>query len=365
MNYILHYVNKMHRGGMESLIMNLYRNIDSSEYQFHFAVHTDVKADFDDEIEKLGGKIIVFPNHRSNPIRYRKVWNEFWRENKDKYLLFHFHTNSLANIESIKAAKDNGFNNIIVHAHSSYASKGKLQIVHDFAHKRNQKYVAKNDVYKIAVSEKAKNWVFGNNQEVEIVNNGINYSDFNFSTSKRATIRNQFSIGNDEIVIGQVGNFNPVKNHKFSLKVFKEFTKTNNNSKLLFVGGGPRIDEIRQIVKNENLEDKVIFVGIVSNVSDYLSAMDIFIFPSIFEGLGLVAVEAQVNGLPVLYSNTVPKDIEISSNVCSLSIDENPVVWANKLNDLITVRSSTKNLNSKFEISSTVRNITDIYLKFN
>lgn len=364
MEYILHYVGNMNRGGMENVIMNLYRAIDKDKFQFHFAVHGETKPDYEEEIVKLGGKIIRFPMFRNNPLYYKKKWMEFWSENKDYYKWFHYHTNSLANITAIKAANLNGMNNIIIHAHSSYANKGKFQKIHDLIHYSNQKFVNNKKFICVAVSQEAANWLFGNtNKQVRILNNGIDYDKYRPDIYCRTNTRTSLGILDTALVIGHVGNFMKVKNHTYLIQVLKEVKNIKKDTYLLLLGDGILRNEIEIEVKKEGLSDNVIFVGNVEEVTKYLNAMDVFVFPSYYEGLGLSVIEAQVNQLPVIVSSSLPKEVKISPELIFLNLDDGEKIWAeNVLKAYNPLRmQSNIYLDQKFNIQITIEEIANLY----
>ena len=364
MRYILHYVSKMYRGGLETYIMELYRNIDRNKYQFHFAVHSEENYAYNDEIIKLGGKIIVFPKYSQNPIKYRRLWDTFWESNKEKYHAFHYHNNSLSNIESIRSATSRGFKNIIVHGHSSSAKGKKAQIVYDLLHKINQNYINNRKFTRLAVSEEAAIWMYGpkevDRNNVRVVLNGINYDKFVFDKLKRESLRKDLNM-KDDFVIGHVGNFRTVKNHEFLIKVYSQIIKKNKQSKLVLLGDGELKKDIIQYSKQLGVYDNVIFLGNKPNVTDYLNAMDTFVFPSLYEGLGLSAIEAQINGLPVIYSDTVPKIIEITEYCESLSLGDSYDNWSNKILNTMNLRNKSSFILKKFGIDNAVNSIVNIY----
>lgn len=364
MKYILHYVSKMYRGGLETYIMELYKNIDRTKYQFHFAVHSNEHYDYNDEIIELGGKIIVFPKYSQNPLKYRKIWDAFWESNKNKYHAFHYHNNSLSNIESIRSASSKGFKNIIVHGHSSSAKGKKAQIVYDLLHKFNQNFVNNQEFTRLAVSEEAAIWMYGSKEvdsnNITILLNGINYEKFEFNEFERKRLREQLNISND-FVLGHVGNFRAVKNHKFLIKIFSEILKTNNKSKLILLGDGDLKEEIILYSKQLDVYGNIIFLGNQPNVTDYLNAMDVFVFPSLYEGLGLSAIEAQINGLPVIYSDTVPRSIEITQYCDSLSLEDDHGIWRDMIIKTRNFRNKSEFLSRRFEIENAVNSIVNIY----
>ena len=195
---VLHYVGRMHRGGMETFIMNLYRNIDRQHVQFGFAVHGDEAGDYEKEILELGGEIFYFPHMRKNPIRYRKAWREFWAKNRNRYTAFHMHTNSLANVIAMEEAAKAGVPVRIIHSHSSMANKGRLQKLNDFLHKRHQKKLPRLATNLFACSDKAANWLFGGttvqNLNVRQINNGISVEDFQFDPEAREALRSKVGL---------------------------------------------------------------------------------------------------------------------------------------------------------------------------
>lgn len=367
MKYILHYVGNMNRGGMENVIMNLYRTIGKSEFQFHFAVHGNEKGDYEDEIKSLGGEIIRFPYFRKNPLLYKKTWDEFWKKNYDFYSFFHYHTNSLANIVAIKQARKNGVQNIIIHSHSTYANKGKLQNIHNIIHKRNQKYVNKSEIICLAVTKEAGNWLFGeNNNRVKIIDNGIDYEEFKPDKMLGLEIRKKLEIDEKSIVIGHVGNFMKVKNHEFLIDIFRVLHSLHDKSYLVLLGDGIMKEQILKKAEFYNLSENVIFLGNVSNVGNYLNCMDVFIFPSLYEGLGLSVVEAQVNHLPVLASETIPIAAKISEKFYTLSLNQDESTWAKKAIEIIDKDRFKKNIiiDNNFDISKTINELVEIYNNF-
>lgn len=362
MKVILHYVRKMDRGGMENYIMNIYRNINREKYQFHFAVHTDEKGDYDNEIKMLGGQIYRFPNFRNNPIKYIKTWKKFWQNNKNNYSIFHFHTNTLANIYAIKEAKSNNFNNIIIHAHSGYAHRDRLQLLHDLTHKKNQKYVDTKKIKCLSVSNKASSWVFGKN-DISIINNGIDYEKFRKNDKKKESAKKRLKIPDNYKVIGHIGNFLKVKNHTFLLEVFKHINKENPDTILLLMGDGPEKNNIEEQIKQTNNLNNVIFLGNVPDVDLYINCIDVFIFPSYYEGLPLSLIEAQVNEIPTIYSNSIDDAIEVSNYIIPLSLNLGAEKWAK---EALVLFSTLENgepfyIDEKYNIDNTIKEITDIY----
>ena len=328
---VLHYVGIMNRGGMETFIMNLYRNIDRNEIQFDFAVHGDRAGDFEKEISALGGKFYYFPHMRKDPLKYRKAWKDFWGNNKKRYVAFHMHTNSLANIIALEEAAKVGIPIRIVHSHSSMANKGRMQWLNDILHRRNQARLPQLATHLFACSDRAAEWLFGGTEikgsTVTKINNGIQISDFRYDPEIRKNLRAEINIS-DKKVIGHIGTFLPVKNHTFLIETVEKCYLSDHSVRCLLIGNGPRFNEIKDIVKRKNLQDVVLFLGIRYDVNKLLSAMDLFIMPSLYEGLPVSLVEVQANGLPALVSDTITKDVAMQKNLHYMSLEASADEWA-------------------------------------
>lgn len=358
---ILHVLGKLNRGGAETLVMNLYRNIDRNKFQFDFVIHTDEKGDYTDEILKLGGKIYSVPKYKViNHIKYKKAWKGFFDKHKE-YQIIHGHVRSTASIY-LKIAKKYGLYTI-AHSHSISSGKGLTAVIKNILQYRIR-YVAD---YFIGCSQKANEWLFGkkvaNSNKCEILENGIYIKKFLYNEEKRKKIRDEMGIENNEILIGHVGRFSKVKNHKFLIDIFKEFYKKNSNSKLILLGNGELKENIKERVVRLGLEKKVIFHNVVDNIEDYYNAMDAFVFPSLYEGLGMVVIEAQINGLKCYVSNNIPKCTNIDGKVKFISLRNSSKYWS-KLIDKMQYPRKIDIINFKdYDIMQVVKKIEKIYLK--
>ncbi len=335
---VLHYVGKMDRGGIATFIMNLYRKIDRERVQFDFAVHGDQAGDFQEEISKLGGRFHYFPHMRKNPLKYRAAWRKFWKENGGDYGAFHMHTNSLANIIALEEAERAGVPVRIVHSHNSMANKGRLQWLNDFLHKRHQARIPRLATHLFTCSDKAAQWLFGGTSVGELVvqqiNNGVDVEAFRFDEAKRKKIRDELSLG-DAKIIGHIGVFLPVKNHRFLIDVVERAFERDRAARCLMIGDGPLRAEMEEIVRQKNLENVVVFLGVRRDIPDLLSAMDAFLMPSLYEGLPVSLVEVQANGLPALVSDTITKDVRLKDNLQYLDLAAGPDAWAEKALEMI------------------------------
>lgn len=335
---VLHYVGKMDRGGMETFIMNLLRNIDRTEIQFDFAIHGTRNGDYESEIFSYGGRFFQFPHMRKNPIAYRRAWKEFWKKHKEEYKAFHFHTNSLANVIALEEAAMAEIPIRIVHAHSSFAYKGRLQMLNNILHYIHKKSITHLATNLCACSEKAACWLFGGmsigKDDVNILKNGVNMEYFKFSPQHREKIRTQLGL-DDKKVIGHVGAFLTVKNHEFLIKIISDAYIKDNSIRAIFVGDGELRSDIENKIHDKGLTDVIYLLGIRSDVEKLLQGMDLFVMPSLYEGLPMSLVEAQASGLSILMSDTITNEILLNENTHKLSINSVSAEWANYAIDIL------------------------------
>lgn len=311
-------------GGVETFLMNYYRNIDRDKIQFDFINMYD-KLCFQDEIVELGGKIYNVPNVKKKPIKYYKELVKIIKENK--YNIVHVNMLSMANILPIIAAKRAKAKKIIIHSHNTSTPHGMIRKILDKINKKIGIACATN---LCACSEHAGAWMFGQKKEFTIINNAIELEKYSFDEKKREKIRKKLKIKNN-FVIGHIGRFSEQKNHEFIIKIFSEVCKVNDNARLLLIGEGELEEQIKNMVKKMHIEDKVIFAGTTNQVEEYLHAMDVFLLPSKFEGLGIVAIEAQAAGLKVVCSNEVPVEAKITENIVFLPLNTEIKEWLKEI----------------------------------
>lgn len=308
-------------GGVESYLMNYYRNINHHEVQMDFATHSINEINYREEIEKNGGKVFLFPKFTLKNIgKLLREIEDFFKKNND-YDIVHC---SMANASPFYFyyAKKYGIKTRILHSHQTkYAGTLSHSI-------RNVPLIylgKKLSTASAACTIDAGNFLF-KKEKFNIINNAIDVSRFKFNKKTRDRVREKLGI-NKEIVLGHLGRMEPEKNHEFILNLFNYMTKNEQNIKLLLVGSGSLKDDIKEKILKLNIADKVIIIDDVSNPEDYYQAMDIFIFPSYYEGLGIVAIEAQTSGLPIICNKTLPKDIDITKNIVRLSLDDSYETW--------------------------------------
>lgn len=354
---ILHIVTYMGRGGLETMIMNYYRNIDRSKVQFDFLTHRQERWDYDDEIEKLGGKIYRLP--RLNPFSpsYLKALDGFFKEHKE-YKIVHCHQDCLSGIP-LKYAKKNGVPFTIAHSHSSNQNKDLKYLV-KLAAKKN---ICKYSDYLFACGKEAGEWMF-KTSDFEILNNAIDTKKYIYNKEKSLKIKEDLGI-TDKFVIGHVGRFRKEKNHDFIIDIFKEVCEKEPNSILLLVGDGPLEEEIKKKVNSLGLEDKVKFLGARDNVNDLMQAMDVFLMPSLYEGFGIVLMEAQASGLKCVISDSIPTDAIITQKVKRLSLDDDISTW---VKEILSNKSERKEgiediEKSKYDIKSNAKWLENFYIE--
>lgn len=356
---ILHVVGTMNRGGAETFLMNLYRKMDREKIQFDFVVHDRQKSDYDDEIKKLGGKIYYMPHYNGiNHFSYIKEWRRFFL-NHPQYPIIHGHIRSTAAIY-LKIAKK--FNRItIAHSHGT-SSRGNW--INKFIKTAMQYPIRHIADYFFACSKEAGIWLFGNkicqSNHYYILNNAIDSRQFAFSPNLRRKKRKELKI-EQQFVLGHIGNFDVVKNHSFLIDVFHCVCQKDDKCTLLLVGGGDVSlqKDIKEKVKQKGLTDKVKFLGKRTDVNELLNAFDVFLLPSLHEGLPLVAVEAQSNGLMCLLSDMISKEAAITENVEFVSLKKPAEFWAERI---LSYNKSYKRLDMKEAIQNADYDINSISL---
>lgn len=317
---VLQMIGSLDVGGSQIMIMNIYRNINRKLVQFDFVIDRDEESFFKEEILRLGGKIYKLPKFNGkNFFDVTKAWDNFLNKHKE-YKIIHSHVRSYASIY-LPIAKNHGLKTII-HSHSTSNGSGFASAVKKVM-QFPLRYIAD---YFFACGKDAGQWLFGRNTKFKILNNAIDTNVYKFDMAKRLEIRKSLGISDDTFVVGNVGRFMEVKNHSFLIDIFAELSK-HKKAKMLLVGDGELRSEIEDKIKRLNLTDKVILTGFVDNVQDYLQAMDVFVFPSVYEGLGIVAVEAQATGLPVVCSDVVPKESKITSIIKYIPLDKPVSFW--------------------------------------
>lgn len=323
---VLHVVTKMDAAGIESLLMNFYRNIDRTRIQFDFLTHRNEKGFYDDEILSLGGRIYSVPP--INPFRhqaYLRALKTFFGEHKE-YAIVHSHINTYS-MYPLRAAMEADVPVRIAHSHIANVPLDLKTLFRIYTKSRLMTYSTHN----FACSEEAGKWLYGadviTKDNFNVVNNSINASIFTTHEKVEKRVKSKMSLSG-KFVIGHIGRFNKQKNHKFLIDVFKAVHDKAPNAVLLLIGDGKLRQEIDKRATDLGLKDNIIFTGVRSDVSELLQAMDVFVFPSLYEGLGIVAVEAQAAGLRCVVADTVPDEAFITDLIEKIPLSKGPEAWA-------------------------------------
>lgn len=329
---VLHVVGIMNRGGLETLLMNIYRKIDRTKIQFDFLVHQDQKGVFDDEIKSLGGQIYkVDYVTKVGHFRYLKNLDEFFNKHKE-YKIVHSHMDAMSGI-ILSRAKKAHIPVRIAHSHNAYPKMGKFERIY----KNYSRFLVNGScTEKFACSTMASEWLFGKKENIKILHNAIDVEKFKFNRAVRMAKRKEFGIGEDDFVIGNIARFNIQKNHSFIVDIFDELIKQNKNIKLVLVGDGVLREQIKNKVKVLNLSNRVQFLGVREDINEIVQIFDLMLLPSLHEGLGIVLIESQTSGLNCVVSKAIPNDADMKCGLMNfISLKNNAKTWAKNINRII------------------------------
>jgi glycosyltransferase involved in cell wall biosynthesis len=280
-----------------------------------------------EKLQESNVKVITVPSINKNPLMYCMKINKIINKEFD---IVHFHTDSWVNFFPIKVASKRRISKIYVQSHNSSSERVNRSVLKRQMQKIGKANYNKWVTRKMAVSEEAGEWMFGKDTDVEIIPNPVDVNKFKFSTENRNKIRKEFNISNSTILFGNIARFDTQKNPLFLISIFSKIYKENANAKLFMLGAGELKQKVIDKIKKENLEDAVIIKDWTNRVEEYYSAIDEIIFPSLYEGFPLSLIEAQAAGVPIIYSDSVTKRVEIVSNVVPFSLDKNAQEWAEK-----------------------------------
>jgi len=332
MKRLLCIVSTMNAGGAETFLMKVYRQLDKTKYQMDFCICNLEKNFYEDEIIKMGGKVYHLPMKTKNPFKYCYLLFKLIFSNKYNYVFrlgstifetFDLYIAMLAGakIRIFRSCNANaGFSSILIKTHKIFR-KLIMNIVN----------------VKIAPSDLAAKFTFGNTKNVHILNNGLDTKLFEFSLEKRNKIRQELNI-RDNFVVGHIGRFNFQKNHKFLLEIFAEIIKQKENAILLLIGKGELEKTVKKQAKELNILDSIKFLCVRSDIPNLLSAMDVFVFPSLFEGMPNTVIEAETNGLLCLISDTITKQVQQTDIVHFMNLNKNSLEWAKKIIEIVSMQ---------------------------
>ena len=315
-------------GGVESFLVNYYRHFDRSKLQWDFLCNSYEPVAYEDELLALGGRTFHIIARNKNPLKYRQELQSLYDAHAAEWVAVWVNVCSLANIDYLIMAKQYNIPKRIIHSHNSKNMDGRLR---GLLHARNRTIIDRFATDFWACSKDAAEWFYRPDlmDRVHLIPNAIDVSQMSYREDDRDRIRQSLGIASDEVVFGNVGRLHFQKNQSFAVDIFHEFHLKNPHSRLILVGQGEDEEKLRSKCNALGLETAVIFAGVQTDISAWLSSFDLFLFPSVFEGLGIAALEAQANGLPVLASSEViPTDVKINPNVHFFSLQQNASSWA-------------------------------------
>lgn len=341
MKHFVHIVGSMAPGGIENFIMNIYRNIDREKIQFDFILNMKKEVSYDEEIERMGGKIYYVTRKSKNPVKNFFEVRKIIRE--QKYDTVCRHSDNAFTVVDLVAAKLAGAKRIIMHSHSTQTKNTGL---HNFF----RLWFPYVTTHRFACSKTAGKWMYGK-KDFQVVPNAIDTEKFLYSEEIRNKMRKEWKV-EDAHVYGHVGSFVYAKNHPFLMDVFYEISKKDKKAKLFLVGDGELRPEVEKKIKEYRMEEKVVLTGRRMNVPDFLQMFDVLLFPSVYEGLPVSLVEAQTSGLHCLISDRITEEVILTDCAENYSIDLGAEPWAKKAMEVMEKVCSTKRSSRQEEIKA-------------
>lgn len=360
---VLHILQRMEAGGTQALLMNIYRKIDRTKVQFDFLVVYKEKQFYDDEIKEMGGHVykLSFREDLNLP-KFQKNLAEFFMHHHE-YKIVHCHAYTIGYF-CLKAAKKAGIPVRIAHSHNN-------ETVHDIKYLPKlfmQKIYTKNATDLFACSKEAGKYLFGN-KPFNVLKNAIDSQNFVADSNIKKEIKKELKL-EGKFVVGHVGRMHPQKNHDFLIDVFVEIKKKKPLAELILVGTGPLEEKIKRKVEEKGLSRCVHFLGNRKDMNRIYQAMDVFVFPSLFEGLGIVAIEAQVAGIPIVCSEGLPSESDITPIYRKLLLSDGAKEWANVALEMSQTPQAHTNMlqyviDAGFDMCSTAKYMEKYYLMKN
>lgn len=355
---VLEMIASLNYGGSQAMIVNLVKQMNREEVQCDFIVDHPEYDGMKSIVENLGSKIYVVPSFKgTNYSEISKAWNKLFEEHPE-YKILHSHSRSYASLY-LPIAKKHGLKTII-HSHNTSNGKGFISKIKDVL----QFPLRHQADYFIGCSKEAGEWLFGkdiiNKENFYVVNNAIDTDKFSYNEDKRKKYRDLFDLGDNKTFI-QVGRLSSQKNYLFTLDVFSKYLQIDSNGKLFIVGNGELEEEIRNRINKLELNDAVTILQNRDDVDCLLQMSDIFLMPSLYEGLSVAAVEAQASGILCLCSDNVDRNVNITGLCKFLPLDID--TWVEQMNCKIDNRNSKKDdiIKAGFDVKTTARWLEDFY----
>ncbi len=355
---VLQCVNDMHRAGLETMLMNYYRNIDRNRIQFDFLTHRPERSDYDDEIELLGGKVYYAPRlYPQNYPSYFSYMKKFFKEHPE-YKIMHSHIDSMSYLPLL-AGKIAGVPIRIAHSHNTSIDKDYKYIIKQIFRFRLPNVA---NIY-LACGKEAGKYLFGN-RKFKVIPNAVEAERFYFNQSIRLAKRKELGYKN-ELVIGHVGRLSCQKNHKFLVNIFYEILKRDPRAILMLVGVGEKEEQVRKQIQKLGISERVQFLGNRNDVFELYQAMDVFVLPSLFEGIPVVGIEAQFADLPCFFSDKTPKEVKFNDKTQFVSLNCTPSEWAEKILNSRGVRRNSDHvhiIDSLYDIRNAHQILEKLYM---
>lgn len=360
---IAHILTKMDVGGAETLLMNIYRNIDRTKYQFDFIVHAETEGYYDSEIKRLGGHVIKID--APEKVGVKEYGRQLIRVLKEygKYQAVHSHAHFF-NGYILMMAKKAGVKKRVSHSHNSNDNGITKNLKRSIYRAAMRTLILLNATDLLSCSDKASKELYGSKiSNVDFIPNCVNFSLFE---NTKLNLRKELRINSQSKIIGHVGRLTDVKNHKFLINVFEEINKRLDNVYLVLVGDGELKEEIQKLVNEKNISDSVFFLGIRSDVADIVQNFDLFMFPSKSEGLPLTLVEVQAARVRSIVADNITRDLLFTRGLIKYLPIENEDMW---VIEGVRILESTENFkkenikfeNTDFDIDATVKKLVNIY----
>lgn len=360
---IIHFVSSLDiNSGVMNVIMNYYRYINKNEYQFSFIYFLDSEKTYEKEIITLGGEIYKI-SKPSFSLLWIKQLKEILSRDERYYRIFHNHEVYLSFILK-NISRNMGIKRFIVHAHATKYSDKFMSSIRNKILCTPLRFM---NYEKMACSKAAAQFLYRNASQAYILNNAVDIQKYKYDDKIRRNLRKIYNISDDTLVLGHIGRMVTQKNQIFLLKIFKDLIKSQN-AVLMFIGDGILYDKIMEFVKQEELDKSIIFLKQRTDIDELLNIMDIFLLPSLYEGLPVVCVEAQANGLPCIISDNITEEVILTPICQQISLDLSINIWVKKIIELykksntMTRNQGIKNIyNTSFNIRREVKRLEEYY----
>jgi glycosyltransferase EpsF len=367
---VLHVFGKMDRGGAETLIMNVFRNIDREKFHFDFLVHSEEEGHYDQEIKELGGDIYHVPHPRRNILEFKKEVKKVLREN-GPYDVIHSHVFTFSGYV-LNIARKEGVPIRIAQSHTT-KDRHSSGMFRNIYRKFMRRLILKNATDLLGCSIEACKSLFGpecfNKSNIKIIRNGIDLKSFKkVEEGSLLNLRNELHLNREIKLIGHIGRFVEVKNHSRLIKIFSLLCNEKDNVHLVLVGDGPLKNEINDLIKHYGIQDKVHMLGIRSDVPEILANLDLFILPSKYEGIPLVLIEAQAIGIKCITSDAVSSEVDIGAELVKfVDLDLDDTIWVKAIKE--ELENSNRSISIKeeeikrsgYDINELIKDLSFLY----